>query len=84
VWEIQSPLILDLGIRWGEWSESRPGRVYPPPPVTHWISGLTGHRAGLDIEAKEKHFASAGIEPRSSNLRPDTTVTEVPQLQAKV
>jgi hypothetical protein len=28
--EVQLLLIHDLGIRWGEWSESRPGRGLPP------------------------------------------------------
>jgi hypothetical protein len=28
--ELQLLLIHDLGIRWGEWSASRPGRALPP------------------------------------------------------
>jgi hypothetical protein len=44
-------LILDLGARWGEWSASRPGRIYPREknPGTHWIGDWVGFRAGLDI-----------------------------------
>jgi hypothetical protein len=34
-----APRILDLGTRWDEWSDSRPGRFTPREraPSTHWI-----------------------------------------------
>jgi hypothetical protein len=44
-------LILNLGTRWGEWSESRPGRALAPgkrTPDTHCTGGWVGPRAGLD------------------------------------
>jgi hypothetical protein len=56
-------LIHDLGIRWGEWSASRLGRVLPPgkgPPVP------TGQEAGWASQPvwtqriEEKTFAPAG------------------------
>jgi hypothetical protein len=30
---MKTPLILNLGTRWGEWSASRPGRALPPVPI---------------------------------------------------
>jgi hypothetical protein len=55
-------LILDVDIRKGEWSASRPGRALFPgmDPGTHWIGGWVGLRAGLDTEARGKSFVPAG------------------------
>jgi hypothetical protein len=46
-------LILNLGIRWGEWSASRSGHALLPGkyPGTHRTGGWEGPRAGLDTEA---------------------------------
>jgi hypothetical protein len=71
----------DLGTRRGEWSASRPGRFTPREraPVTHWIGGWVGPRAGLDAvvstdENHEKHHSRDSltwprIEPCSSRDR---------------
>jgi hypothetical protein len=50
-----APLILDLGTRWGEWSNSRAGRFTPREraPSTHWMGGL-GPRAVLDAVVRRK------------------------------
>jgi hypothetical protein len=39
-----------------EWSASRPGRFTPREgtPVTNWIGGWVGPRAGLDAVVKRK------------------------------
>jgi hypothetical protein len=49
--------ILNLGIRRGEWSASRPGRSLAKgerTPGTHCTGGWVGPRAGLDTEATGK------------------------------
>jgi hypothetical protein len=65
--EVPLLLILDLGTRCGEWSASRPVRVFPPverTPGTHCTGGWVGPRGGLDIEATGKVLSSVpGIEP---------------------
>jgi hypothetical protein len=54
--EVQLLLILDLGITWGEWSVSRPGRALPPGmdpvPTTKeagWASELVWTEARGEI-----------------------------------
>jgi hypothetical protein len=49
-----------------EWSASRPGRFNPTEraPVTHWIGGWVGPRAGLDAVVKRKIRES---NPQSSS-----------------
>jgi hypothetical protein len=37
------------------------------PPVTHWIGGSVGPRAGLDAVEKKKILPLPGFEPRPSN-----------------
>jgi hypothetical protein len=47
----------------GEWSASRPGRVFTPgerTPGTHCTGGWVGLRAGLDTEARGKVLSPAG------------------------
>jgi hypothetical protein len=49
-----------LGIRYydgGVWSGSRPGRFTPGirDPVTHWIEGWVGHKAGVKPTVKRKN-----------------------------
>jgi hypothetical protein len=48
---------LTSALNGGEWSASRPGRVYPRKmtPCTHCIGGWVGLRAGLDTEARGKN-----------------------------
>jgi len=45
-----TPGILDLGIKWSEWSASRPGPLYPEGRSTWYPleGGLVGPRAVLD------------------------------------
>jgi len=63
----KAPRILNLGIRWGEWSALPPSL---PAPDTHWTGGWAGSRAGLDTLAKRKiSLSSPEIEPRSSSLQ---------------
>jgi hypothetical protein len=64
-----SPIILDLGTRWG-WvvSITLLPRFSPGERThcTHCTGGWVGPRAGLDTEARGKSFAPLlGIEPRS-------------------
>jgi hypothetical protein len=57
-------IFLNLGTRKGEWSASRPGRLYPRMrPGTHCIEGWVGPGAGLDRCGK---FRPTGI--RSPDL----------------
>jgi hypothetical protein len=42
------PHILELGIRWSEWSASRPGCF---TPGTHWVGDWVGSSACLDAVA---------------------------------
>jgi hypothetical protein len=48
----------------GEWSASRPGRFTPEEkaPITHWIGGSVGPRAGMGDVKKKKFFTLAGLE----------------------
>jgi hypothetical protein len=50
----------------GEWSASRPCSFTPEDraPVTHWIGGWLGPRAGLDDVEKSKFFPQLGLEFR--------------------
>jgi hypothetical protein len=66
----------------GEWS------VTPRPRFTlgertsgtHWIRGRVGLRTGLDTARGKNSLTLPGIEPRSSSLQSDTTLTELRQL----
>jgi hypothetical protein len=53
-----------------EWSASRPGRFTPgqTTPGVHFICGLAGPTAGLDITEKRKVFCSC------RNLKSDSTI----------
>jgi hypothetical protein len=46
-----TPPFFTPALHGGEWSTSRPGRFTPGErvPGTHWIGGLVGPRAGLDV-----------------------------------
>jgi hypothetical protein len=47
---------LTSAVEGGEWSASRPGRIYPRgrAPGTHCTGGWVGPRAGLDAEVRGK------------------------------
>jgi hypothetical protein len=49
-----------------EWLSSRPARFIPGEkvPVTHWIGGRVGPRAGLDGVEKRKFLTVPGLEIR--------------------
>jgi hypothetical protein len=60
----------DIGIRWDEWSVSRPGRFTPREraPGTHLIGGCVGSRAVLYAVEKRKDLDPA--ENRTRSVRP--------------
>jgi hypothetical protein len=64
------PCFLDLGTSWTEWSASRPGRFTPGEsvPVTKWIGGWVGRRAGLDDVEERKFLTLPGLELRPLGL----------------
>jgi hypothetical protein len=67
-------LILDIGIRWGEWSASRPGHYLAPrkiPPVPIEQEAARSSELLWTQRLEETLFASAGdrtLFPRSSSL----------------
>jgi hypothetical protein len=56
--DVLTPVFLTSALVGGEWSASRPGRIYPG---THWIGGLVGPRAGLDDVENLKFLALPGL-----------------------
>jgi hypothetical protein len=49
-------------------------------PGTHWIGSWVGLRAGLDIVARRKSFASAENRTPVFQSLSDSILTELPQL----
>jgi hypothetical protein len=62
---------LDFGTSWSEWLTSRPGRFIPGEraPITNWIGGRVGPRAGLADMEKRKFFPLSGLELRLLSRR---------------
>jgi len=62
-----APPILDFDTRWGEWSASCPGHFTSGEgaPVTHWIGGWVGRRAGLNAEKFPAPTGNRTPKPRS-------------------
>jgi len=57
-------LFHDLGTRWGGWSTSHPGRLYPRERTgTHCTGGWVGPRDGLDSCGKS--LPPPGCDPRT-------------------
>jgi len=54
--KVQLHAFLNSALDGGEWSASRPGHFTPKErvPVTHFIRGYVGSRAGLDAEVRRK------------------------------
>jgi len=71
----------------GEWSASRPGRLYPRErPGTHFTGGWMGPRAGLDGRKICSHRESIPDRPARSSVAvptelPDPQLTEVSALK---
>jgi hypothetical protein len=71
--DIQLPLILDVGTRWGEWSASRPGRALAPgkgPPVPIVQEAGWAPESVWTQRLQKKILSSLpGIEPWSPGRR---------------
>jgi hypothetical protein len=57
--------LFTLALDGGKWSASHPNHTLPPS--TYWIGGWLGLRAGLDIDTREKSFASARDQTKQNN-----------------
>jgi hypothetical protein len=64
--DVQIHVFLTSEVIGGEWSASRPCRLIPGEraPVTHWIGGWAGPRAGLDDVEKRTFLILPVLELR--------------------
>jgi hypothetical protein len=74
-----SPRILNLDTRWRWVVSSTPRPLHPLGRNlnTHWMGGLMGPKIRSENCGEETHPALPGIEHRSSNQSPITTLTKL-------
>jgi hypothetical protein len=82
--EVELHEFLTLALDGGEWPVLHPGHFTPgvKTPITHWIGGWVGPKAGLHMVAKEKipSLLVLGIEPLSASHNITTKMLYLLQL----